>query len=309
MCQEQQRVCPECGTTFRKKRPNQVYCSRLCVSALARRSKRPVQAVVSTCEGCGASFTPRMNKRTIRFCSVVCARKHDGRARTKPRQHRPCVICGAPVTFYPDRKDNKATCSRACGNTLAGQKRSGQKRSEQSRQRSSESLRRVHDPSTERGRRLRQASSDRMRANNPFLRPGVAEKARTTKRIRGTLHVWAGERGGNGKLTMPQRLLSAALAWPTEVSILTGCAPRRGGGFPTCYKVDIGNRELKIAIEVDGKGHSTERNRRLDEKKMRKLAELGWRVLRFTNEAVMTSTSEVLSVIEREVAATRSSTT
>lgn len=49
---------------------------------------------------------------------------------------------------------------------------------------------------------------------------------------------------------------------------------------PNSYKVDFGNPEEKVAIEVDGPYHTKRRQKELDTKKQEVLEALGWRVLR-----------------------------
>lgn len=93
-------------------------------------------------------------------------------------------------------------------------------------------------------------------------------------------------RGGNGTgPTEPQRRLAEALGWPTEVVIPTG--QRRKGGLPSHYKVDVGNRDLKVAVEVDGGSHASLARREQDRRKTEWLTEQGWTVLRFTNREVL----------------------
>lgn len=93
--------------------------------------------------------------------------------------------------------------------------------------------------------------------------------------------------GGNGRaLTEPQRLLSEALGWPTEFVVRTG-AGGSAAGLSTHYKIDIANPETKVAIEVDGPSHDNPKARARDEKKAAFLRSQGWRVLRFSNAAVM----------------------
>ena len=70
-----------------------------------------------------------------------------------------------------------------------------------------------------------------------------------------------------------------------EVAIPT--RKKREDGYPTAYKVDIGNTELKIAIEVDGNSHMVMARRLEDGKKVSCLEGLQWTVLRFSNRAVM----------------------
>lgn len=51
--------------------------------------------------------------------------------------------------------------------------------------------------------------------------------------------------------------------------------------------VDIAHVGYKIAIEVDGKSHGLKRQQQIDRFKEKTLSNLGWIVLRFSNERVM----------------------
>uniref|UniRef100_A0A6M3INL9 DUF559 domain-containing protein n=1 Tax=viral metagenome TaxID=1070528 RepID=A0A6M3INL9_9ZZZZ len=155
----------------------------------------------------------------------------------------------------------------------------------------------------ERIKRTYAVHSDRMKENNPSYRPEIVEKIIETKRRNGTLNIWKGERGGNGKLTWPQILLADFLGWDVEIAISLG---PRVPDYPTCYKVDVGNWILKIAVEVDGNGHNWKGPKEKDLKKTRKLEELGWKVLRFTNEEIMMDLSKVSLTIRSEIKDLRS---
>ena len=94
-------------------------------------------------------------------------------------------------------------------------------------------------------------------------------------------------RGGNGRLLpLPQLALLHALGegWHAEVAIPTRMA--RDSGYPTNYKLDIANPEMKWGIEIDGASHNGQR-KELDQKKSDFLATLGWKVSRLTNEQAM----------------------
>ena len=67
--------------------------------------------------------------------------------------------------------------------------------------------------------------------------------------------------------------------------------------LPNSYKVDLADVSRRLAVEVDGRGHQTERWRALDAKKDRALALLGWSVLRFSNQVVMEDTNSVVNAI------------
>ena len=256
---------------------------------------RPI--LQKTCIMCESPFTTRdPNKLT---CSWPCSRKwRYKRDYDSFREERSCHICGK--TFICRKKSVKRFCSQSC----VGKWRNAQPgfmdkfKTPEWAERCKGNLLRWKEENPEEYQALISRISKRMKEDNPSLRPEVIEKGKATKAIRGSLHVWKGTRGGNGQLTVPQILLAEAIGWATEVPVSLG--PKQPG-YPTCYKVDIGNPILKIAIEVDGNGHNGKHVKSLDLKKEGKLRELGWRVLRFTNEAIMTDISLVLSEIQREI--------
>jgi hypothetical protein len=104
-------------------------------------------------------------------------------------------------------------------------------------------------------------------------------------------------RGGNGQTTVPQEQLAAALGLTLEHAIPT--APIRGliERMPSSYKVDLACVPAKLAVEVDGNSHKTLLGKARDQKKDAALRALGWSVLHFTNEQVLTNFSEVVETI------------
>ena len=131
----------------------------------------------------------------------------------------------------------------------------------------------------------RKYASDRMRTRNP-MRVGAWRKkvVETLKRIGHKPPV----RGGNGcGPTVPQRTLYSLLGdgWLLEHAVLT---PRpRNPEYPYCYKIDIANPVLMVAIEVDGHSHDSLARQAKDRKKDALLTSLGWLVLRVKNSFVM----------------------
>jgi len=153
--------------------------------------------------------------------------------------------------------------------------------------------------------RNRNEGPQRMRENNPVWRPEVRAKISNTLRA---MRHHPPLRGGNGRpLPIPQQRLAAALGWPTEYVVATR-APR-DQGLPTNYKIDIANPQLMIAVEVDGNSHVPLARRQQDRKKEAFLASRGWKVLRFSNEAVMQDLNAcvqtVMSTISKSQASTR----
>lgn len=104
--------------------------------------------------------------------------------------------------------------------------------------------------------------------------------------------------GGNGKpLPVPHQRLWTALGheWEPDFPVaLKAHGFYQIDGYPTCYKIDLAHVTSKLAIEVDGYSHAS--RRALDEKKTRVLSAIGWTVLRFTNQEVLSSLD---SVVER----------
>lgn len=152
----------------------------------------------------------------------------------------------------------------------------------------------------------RRTASARMKANNPMSRPEARKRlSNTLRKMKWRPRV----RGGNGHgPTPPQQRLADLLELETEVVVRTKMP--RGSGYPTCYKLDLGDHELRLGIEVDGHSHSALGRREQDAKKDAFLASLGWTVLRFTNAAAMASGScaqMVVSTIWRSRATTTTS--
>jgi len=118
------------------------------------------------------------------------------------------------------------------------------------------------------------------KVENAMLRPAVREKLSRTLRKIGHAPPC---RGGNGKLTAPQKQMLHRLGpgWQAEFAVPTR-RPRTKGA-PTCIKLDIVNPKLRIGIELDGPSHRTLRGRESDQRQMAFLLRNGWRILRISN--------------------------
>ena len=130
---------------------------------------------------------------------------------------------------------------------------------------------------------------------NPFRWPSTRAKALLANRAKGFPGLSGAQKGGNGRgPTRPQLALAAALGWPMEVPVSCG---KRKAGRPACYKLDIAEAALKIAIEVDGESHRSPAAKARDRRKDAFLASQGWLVLRFKNERVLADLPSVLQEI------------
>lgn len=184
-----------------------------------------------------------------------------------------CEWCNAPFTKKVSTP--KRFCTFGCAMKYAGSLRRGKPRPD---------------------------ASIRMLLNNPMSSEKNIAKMVATKSRNGTLRLWKGERWGNGTHTPQQLKLQKMLGpkWVLELAIPTGVP--RGQGYPTCYKVDIGRKRWKIAVEIDGKNHRWKKPREKDRKKETHLSKLGWSVLRFTNEEIDKRPSKVVRTILRFIA-------
>ena len=198
---------------------------------------------------------------------------------------RRCEWCGVTFSVGPGQT-YKRFCDRSC--------------SAKWRMRQPEILAKVHAPEVAalRGQKrsawLRSGDPKaekeiaRITKLNPSKRPEVRAKISATLRAIGHRPTI---RGGNGRgPTLPQRVLAELLGggWYPEYAVSLG---RKTKGYPTCYKVDLGNPSLMLAVEIDGFSHGARRAE--DEKKDAALAARGWRVLRFLNQEVLSSAQSV----------------
>lgn len=266
--------------------------------------------VMIYCEECGDPKSVRsMGKATARFCSRSCASHFNNRlpsaakGKLKLRKEKvrlECEHCGDSflVTPYLSKGPRKRRfCSVRCmSRTMVNHP--NRKKIYDSKER----IEKIRDSNkrqfqTAAGELRRKALSERMKKNNPSHDPKVLAKAKQTKKERGSLHQWKGKRGGNGTFSKHQKVLWSWLDhdWQMELAIPTG-VPKRNG-YPTCYKVDIGNPLLKVAIEIDGPLHLNPKNKAKDQKKEELITSLGWRVLRFTNQEVDNNILKILRTI------------
>ena len=189
-----------------------------------------------------------------------------------------CQICGRRFQNKTFRK----TCSKDCMKKLI-------------------SMSEHQTMQSKAGQKQREESSVRMKIQNPMHQPDNIEKMIETKKRNGTLNQPFKMRGGNGKYTPEQLTLFQFLSmdWILEYPIPTKIP--RGNGYPTCYKVDLALPSKMLAIEVDGRAHGWKNGLLKDLKKTELLQQLGWKVLRFTNQEIKMNLSRVILEIEKNL--------
>ena len=249
---------------------------------------------MKTCEWCGVGFKPNSPKQ--RCCNKSCGQKLRQKSLGNGQSEvRRCLFCGTP--FQVRTSSTKRCCNHSCAKKYDMTKPEYKAKIHNEKVWKKISGSNTKFYKTIAGQITARARGLTSRGKSASL--GAIEKCRATKERNGTLHVWKGTRGGNGKYTTPQLTLWKSLPddWELEVAVPTGYAPGEFG-YPSNYKVDIGHWEMKVGIEVDGSGHRLKDASLLDVKKMELLSRLGWIVLRFTNEDVMKHLSRVLSEIK-----------
>ena len=236
------------------------------------------------CAFCQKTFYSTRTDRVVRFCSRLCGAR--GIALEKPDISitQPCEQCGTPLTFLPGtpRRFCNTSCSALWRNsqpwewlpearakfTAAGQAALSTTPAE------------VHAG-------WAQASSERMTAQNPMHNPETREKVSTTLQAMGHRPP---VKGGNGQPEpLPQRMLRERLgpAWKTVRVGLSAEVRARFGTEARHYEVDIANPDRRLGVEVDGVNHRARRVRERDKRKDEILAFLGWKIIRMTNDAIL----------------------
>lgn len=225
------------------------------------------------------------------YCSRKCGIAYRD-AHRKPRAKNPlpkaeCAVCGASADLSKHRlaqwrKTGRAYCSIDCSIKYRSK---------------------ISSITMTRTNLIH--ASDRMRRNNPMRSIETRKKVSATLK---TLGHSPKERGGNGRAPTSQEsvlfTLLCSLGFVMQPAIPT--KQKRGSGYPSCYKPDLGHWGLKIAVEADGGSHCGRQH--LDAKKDAFLNGLGWAVLRFTNQMIDHEPHTVLITIMSTISKLRVST-
>lgn len=190
-----------------------------------------------------------------------------------------CYICGAEIPNpnrhqkYKYKKTGRAYCSIECSRKYLSK-------------RSSETMAATN----------RKYASARMKKNNPMHKPEIREKMRQTL-IRIGHHPPV--QGGNGKpMPVPQAKLMEVLKDLSPIAEFSQPVFKgKYNGYPTHYKIDIAIPTVKLAIEIDGYSHCSQKRQKQDAKKTQLLESLGWTVLRFANQEILDDVEKVVQSI------------
>jgi hypothetical protein len=241
------------------------------------------------CDWCKTQITETTESQRYRhrkngkiFCLKKCGYLHRQSLRTedwspkKKRPEIPCTICGKMSDLSDFRygqylKTKRAYCGRACSRIYQAQI-------------SSITLTKTN----------LKYGYPHMARNN--LVPTLEARKKSSETLKAKGHK-PKVQGGNGKPpTEAEALLFSYLSdfgFVLQPSILT---PRpKEKQYPWCYKPDLGNFSIKLAIEADGTTHNGRKT--LDMKKDQCLNGLGWTVLRFKNQEILQNTTQVIQKI------------
>lgn len=131
---------------------------------------------------------------------------------------------------------------------------------------------------------------DRMLVKNPMREETTRRKMSSTlKRIGYGPKV----RGGNGKGPTVAEVRVLDLFPRAEWNLVIRTKGAEGDNLPNHYKVDVAFPKEKLAVEIDGASHNALQRQDQDRKKETALRSLGWTVLRFTNQEVMSAPDHV----------------
>lgn len=146
-----------------------------------------------------------------------------------------------------------------------------------------------------------------MIANNPMRAEATRKKVSDTLKL---IKHKPKLQGGNGKpATTAEMILFtifSGLGFVMQPAIKTGVKRGDLAKIPPSYKPDIGNFSIKLAIEADGSSHTSRRH--LDAKKDATLRGLGWTVLRFTNQQILTETTWMVETVMSTILKLKTST-
>lgn len=172
-------TCVICGSEFQRLSDNlnKVCCTRKCANEWLKVSgsaKAAAQRGLHTkIEKYGSTGRPsREYTRTCRFCGQEFI-AHSPKAEICSREHKSiCQVCGSSFVIDPRSSWVSPTCSRKCGQVLAGVTR---KQTVQSRYGVDNVMQ-----SEEVGEKLRQSNIEKYGVDNPAKLDTVKEKIRST---------------------------------------------------------------------------------------------------------------------------------
>lgn len=261
-------------------------------SILRTQCSMPKTLPILRCRQCSQPYQTKSSQGTgaaAKYFPVYCSRECKAKwwaENVRKTDMLPCAQCGKIVTCNGRRdrervRAGRVYCSEKCKTNL---------------------VRAISQRTMARTNRAH--ASHRMKIRNPMKRPET--RAKVSKAMRGRTFL---ARGGNGQPTTPQMIMANATGLAMEYPIPTATVKGRFQSLPTCYKVDLADPKVKLAVEIDGHSHRTKKWRFLDQRKTAVLNGLGWTVLRFWNQDVMDDLAACVQTVSSTILRLRKTTT
>lgn len=193
-----------------------------------------------------------------------------------------CVICGKEFLTKPSKSTRKC-CSKTCAGVYR-KNTYGCTLSEETRKQNAERMKMLWaDP------KFRAENHRRMTQNNPTKNPETVKKIRNKRLEKGNYYNCF--KYGNGTVSPYEYLAMDYLRdfdfiYNYSISVRSMQIKYPERHYPTNYKPDFTNTNLKLCIEIDGPNHKFTMDK--DNKKDECLKELGYTVYRFTHEDIDT---------------------
>lgn len=299
---KEQKVCPVCNTEFTVtgSTRNKKFCSKKCaddsMKSLCYDINNP-----PTCAFCNKTLTHRQIVTGYKYCSYRCFTSYKKQKFQKKVSNSFCQICGKSLSESQVKSGN-ITCSPKCA-CLFRMKKYGTAKNytDTDIDRRRNALKERWQDSS-----FRESVVSRMKNNNPSKSETVQNKIKETKIKNNTLHVWSGERGGNGKVSKAEKLLmdfclSHGFLYNKAINTHDARVRYPDNKYANCYKPDFVNVELGLCVEIDGDSHKTKDGILKDKKKEECLCFLGYKTIRFTNDCVINDIESVISSILSEM--------
>lgn len=199
-----------------------------------------------------------------------------------------CEWCGNPFPAYREK--------RFCGNSCAAKWRTDQP-SFKKVLKDPERLKKISQAvkaAYARNPEWQKSMSRRMKDHNPMKNLSTRKKISLTLKSMGHRPT---VRGGNG--TGPTKAEKILLRYfPDTLCNFAIPLGKWSSGYPKNYKVDIAFPKIQFGIECDGVSHTLKEKQRQDGKKVSKLQELGWCVVRFSNKKILRDTAKVCQIVK-----------
>lgn len=208
-------------------------------------------------------------------------------------QEKLCEYCKKPLSKEQIRNGNRFCCT-SCSAFWRTKTLGVPPKSEQGLQKLSNALKQKWKDSY-----FRDSVIKRMKENNPCKNPDVISKIKTSMQGKYKNNF----KYGNGKIAPAELFIKQELEsmgyiynYAIKTKLARDAFPEFN--YAVNYKPDFCNLKLKIAIEIDGQGHHTSKEKSIDFKKQQCLTYLGFMVLRYTDEQIFNNKENILKELK-----------